>query len=216
MARFDLVAFDCDGVLVDSEPITIGVLAELLNELGWKISYEEAMHSFVGRSVRDEFAIIEKNLGRPLPADFIQQFIARRDLGLSENVTAIPGIDDAVQQLHRRNMPFCVASGADRAKMHITLGRTGLLPYFEGKLFSGMEVARTKPAPDVYLLAARTMGAAPARCVVIEDTPTGVSAGIAAGMTVFGYAGLADPRALLAAGASCVFNDMQALPGLVL
>lgn len=216
MPRFDLVAFDCDGVLVDSEPITIAVLADLLNELGWKISYEEAMHTFVGRSVRDEFAIIEAQIGRPLPPGFMDEFILRRDRGLSERITPIPGISDAVQHLHSRNVPFCVASGADRAKMHITLGRTGLLPYFEGKLFSGMEVARTKPAPDVYLLAARTMGAAPGRCVVIEDTATGVAAGVAAGMTVYGYAGIADPRQLLGAGATCVFNDMQALPGLVL
>ncbi|HTD04374.1 HAD family phosphatase [Undibacterium sp.] len=216
MSRFDLVAFDCDGVLVDSEPITIGVLADLLNELGWSISNEEAMHTFVGRSVRDEFALIEANIGRPLPPGFMADFILRRDRSLTENIQPIAGIGDAVQLLHSRQMPFCVASGADRAKMHITLGRTGLLPHFEGKMFSGMEVARTKPAPDVYLLAAQTMGVAPARCVVIEDTPTGVAAGVAAGMTVYGYAGIADPRLLLAAGATCVFSDMQALPGLVL
>ncbi|MES2102850.1 MAG: HAD family phosphatase [Pseudomonadota bacterium] len=216
MSRFDMVAFDCDGVLVDSEPITIGVLAQLLNELGWKISYEEAMHTFVGRSVRDELSIIEAKIDRPLPADFIGEFVLRRDRGLTENITPIPGIVDAIRQLQSRGMPFCVATGADRAKMHITLGRTGLLPHFEGKMFSGMEVARTKPAPDVYLQAAQSMDVAPARCVVIEDTPTGVAAGVAAGMTVYGYAGIADPRLLLAAGATCVFKDMQALPGLVL
>ncbi|GGC86279.1 HAD family hydrolase [Undibacterium terreum] len=216
MPRFDLVAFDCDGVLVDSEPITIRVLADLLNELGWKISYEETMHTFVGRSVRDEVAIIEAQIGRPLPSDFLGEFIQRRDRGLHESITPIPGIADAIRHLQDNKIPFCVASGADRAKMHITLGRTGLLPHFDGKMFSGMEVARTKPAPDVYLLAAQTMGVAPARCVVIEDTATGVAAGVAAGMTVFGFAAIADPRLLLAAGATCVFNDMQSLPGLVL
>ncbi|MFZ6649241.1 HAD family hydrolase [Undibacterium sp. TJN25] len=216
MPRFDLVAFDCDGVLVDSEPITIRILADLLNELGWKISYEETMHTFVGRSVRDEIAIIEARIGGPLPPDFLSEFIARRDRGLNESITPIPGIIDAIRHLQDGNMPFCVASGADRAKMHITLGRTGLLPHFEGKMFSGMEVARTKPAPDVYLQAAHSMGIAPARCVVIEDTATGVAAGVAAGMTVYGFAAIADPRLLLAAGATCVFSDMQSLPGLVL
>ncbi|WP_394781168.1 HAD family hydrolase [Undibacterium sp.] len=216
MPRFDLVAFDCDGVLVDSEPITIRILADLLNELGWEISYEETMHTFVGRSVRDEIAIIEAQIGGPLPPDFMADFIKRRDRGLTESITPIPGIADAIRQLQESNMPFCVATGADRAKMHITLGRTGLLPHFEGKMFSGMEVARTKPAPDVYLLAAQTMGVDPARCVVIEDTATGVAAGVAAGMTVYGFAAIADPRLLLAAGATCVFKDMQSLPGLVL
>lgn len=215
MARFDLVAFDCDGVLVDSEPITCGVLADMLTELGWTISLEETIRVFVGRSVRDEIPMIEARLGRPLPPDFYAQFIARRDSGLVAGISAVRGAQAAVERLAAQKMPFCVASGADRDKMQLTLGRTGLLPWFDGKMFSGMEVARTKPAPDVYLLAAQTMGAAPARCAVIEDTAVGVTAGVAAGMTVFGYAERADPRVLLDAGAVQVFDDMRQLPELL-
>jgi HAD superfamily hydrolase (TIGR01509 family) len=212
MSRFDLVAFDCDGVLVDSEPITNRALTEVLNEIGWRISFEETMQTFIGRSVRDHFAVIEKGIGKPVPAHFYQEFVTRRDRMLEAGITAIRGVHEVVEQLSQRDLPFCVASGADRAKMRLTLGKTGLLPLFEGRMFSGMEVARTKPAPDVYLLAARTMQADPSRCVVIEDTPTGVAAGVAAGMTVYGYAACADPQRLREAGAAQVFDDMAALP----
>lgn len=215
MARFDMVAFDCDGVLVDSEPITNGVLAEMLNELGWKISVEETVRTFVGKLVRDEAAMIEARIGRPVPTDFYETFVARRNAGLEAGIEPVRNVQGAVETLAARNMPFCVASGADRAKMQLTLGRTGLLPFFDGKMFSGMEVARTKPAPDVYLLAAQTMGVDPARCVVIEDTPTGIAAGLAAGMTVFGYAERIDATLLRAAGAAQVFDDMALLPELV-
>lgn len=215
MARFDMVAFDCDGVLVDSEPITCGVLAEMLTELGWNISLEETIRTFVGRLVRDEAAMIEARIGKPVPANFYEEFVARRNAGLENGIEPVRNVKSAVQALAERNMPFCVASGADRAKMRLTLGRTGLLPYFEDRMFSGLEVPRSKPAPDVYLLAARTMGIDPARCVVIEDTPTGITAGIAAGMTVFGYAERMDADLLRKAGAVHVFDDMTLLPELV-
>jgi HAD superfamily hydrolase (TIGR01509 family) len=215
MARFDMVAFDCDGVLVDSEPITCGVLADMLNELGWKISLEETIRTFVGRSVRDEIAIIEARIGKPIQPDFYEEFVARRNVMLEQAIVPVQGVEAAVGALAEQKIPFCVVSGADRAKMRLTLGKTGLLPWFDGKLFSGMEVARTKPAPDVYLLAAETMGIAPSRCVAIEDTPTGVTAGVAAGMTVFGYAERMDAQLLLDAGAVRTFSDMAQLPQMV-
>lgn len=215
MARFDMVAFDCDGVLVDSEPITCGVLADMLNELGWKISLEETIRTFVGRSVRDEIAIIEARIGKQVQPEFYEEFVARRNAMLEQAITPVHGIAASVAALAAQNIPFCVVSGADRAKMRLTLGKTGLLPWFDGKLFSGMEVARTKPAPDVYLLAAETMGVAPSRCVVIEDTPVGVTAGVAAGMTVFGYAARMEAQLLLDAGAAQTFSDMAQLPQLV-
>jgi len=215
MARFDLVAFDCDGVLVDSEPITCGVLADMLNELGWKISVEETIRTFVGRLVRDELPMIEARVGKPVQLDFYEEFVARRNVMLEQAITPVRNVLQTVQALAAKEMPFCVASGADRAKMRITLGKTGLLPWFEGKLFSGMEVPRTKPAPDVYLLAAKTMGVEPKRCVVIEDTPTGIAAGVAAGMTVFGYAERMDAQLLRDAGAIEIFTDMAQLPELV-
>lgn len=215
MSRFDLIAFDCDGVLVDSEPITCGVLADMLTGLGWEMTVDETIRTFVGKHVRDEMPTIEARIGKPLPADFYEQFIERRNRGLETSITAVRGVHAAVEQLAARQTRYCVASGADRAKMRLTLGRTGLLPFFEGRLFSGMEVPRTKPAPDVYLLAARTMGADPARCAVIEDTPTGIAAGLAAGMTVFGYAERMNAQLLRDAGAVEVFDDMAQLAELV-
>ncbi|WP_019139822.1 HAD family hydrolase [Noviherbaspirillum massiliense] len=216
MARFDLVAFDCDGVLVDTELITCGVLADMLNEVGWQVSLEETMRLFVGRLVRDEVPMIKRHATRPVPEDFYLQFVARRNAALEQGVAPVRNVGAAIETLSARGMPFCVVSGADRAKMRLTLGQTGLLRWFEGKLFSGMEVARTKPAPDVYLLAAETMGVDPKRCAVVEDTPTGVAAGVAAGMIVFGYAERMAPQALLDAGAVQVFDDMAQLPELVL
>lgn len=215
MARFDLVAFDCDGVLVDSEPVTCGVLAAMLNELGWGLSVQETIDLFVGRLVRDELPLIARHCPQPVPADFYAQFVARRNAALDAGIEPVRNIHAAVETLAGQGMEFCVASGADRAKMRLTLGKTGLLRWFDGKLFSGMEVPRTKPAPDVYLLAAQTMGVDPARCVVVEDTPTGVAAGVAAGMTVFGYAERMPAQRLREAGAALVFDDMAQLPELV-
>ncbi|HEY8608575.1 MAG TPA: HAD family hydrolase [Noviherbaspirillum sp.] len=216
MARFDMVAFDCDGVLVDSELATCKVLAAMLCELGWNITLQETYSAFVGRLVRDEIPMIEQRIGRPAPPDFYQQFVARRNAALAQGVAPVRNVAAAVERLHAAGMKFCVASGADRPKMELTLGKTGLRPWFEGRMFSGMEVARTKPAPDVYLQAAQVMGVAPERCLVVEDTPTGITAARAAGMTVYGYAELMDAQLLLEAGAERVFDDMAQLPALAL
>ncbi len=132
----------------------------------------------------------------------------RRDIALRNQVEVIPHVREAIEALP---VPYCAASGADLGKMEITLGRTGLLPLFEGRMFSLTHVKRSKPAPDVFLLAAQTMGVDPSRCAVIEDSPTGIAAGIAAGMTVFGYCALQAPRLLLESGAVAVFDDMRKL-----
>jgi HAD superfamily hydrolase (TIGR01509 family) len=215
MRRFDLIAFDCDGVLVDSETITHGVLVSLLNELGWEITVPEAMRAFVGRNLREAVAEVEAGIGRSLPEDFFPTYRLRAHQALQDHVQAVRGVREALDGLQARQQVFCVASGAERKKMELTLGRTGLLPYFEGRMFSGMEVARTKPAPDVYLHAAASLGMQPACCAVVEDTPTGVAAGLAAGMTVFGYAGSVGKDRLLAAGAHEVFDSMADLPELL-
>ena len=227
--RFDAVVFDCDGVLVDSEPITNRVLADMLGELGLRFSVEQTMRTFMGKALRDELAIIEGLSGRPLPPDWYAGFVVRRDAALAREVRAVPGVEDLLDALREQRVPVAVASGADRAKMRLTLGTTGLLGRFEtpaaraiahapgraaaplpgSVLFGADLVERAKPAPDVYLLAARTLGVAPARCAVVEDTPTGTAAGVAAGMTVLGYCAHTDPRALLAAGACAVFDDMR-------
>ncbi|MBI3899222.1 MAG: HAD family hydrolase [Gammaproteobacteria bacterium] len=212
MTNFDLIVFDCDGVLVDSEPITQGVLAAMLNELGWRISLEQTIERFVGRLVRDELGNIERQIGRPLPADFLESFVARRNAALDVRVQPVAGIHDVLATL---DLPFCVASGADRVKTELSLKRAGLFPLFDGRVFCGTEVPRTKPAPDIYFQAARVMGCAPERCAVVEDTATGVAAGVSAGMTVFGYAAANSSQPLLDAGAVVTFSDMRQLPRLL-
>ena len=123
----------------------------------------------------------------------------------------MPGIELVLDALDAARVPFCVASSGDHEKMNTTLGITGLLPRFAGRIFSVTQVARGKPAPDVYLFAARQLGAEPAACVVVEDTPPGVQAGVAAGMTVFGFCAHTPEQKLTAAGAHRTFGDMQRL-----
>ncbi|RYY64483.1 MAG: HAD family phosphatase, partial [Comamonadaceae bacterium] len=186
--KFDAVLFDCDGVLVDSEWITNGVLRDMLEELGWKLSAEECMRTFVGKAVKDERALIEARTGRPLTEDWMVRFRERRNEGLIQRVKPIRGAVEAVALLHDRfGGRIACASGADRFKVELQLEKCGLMPFFKGRIFSGHELPRSKPAPDVYLAAAAALGVPPARCAVIEDTVTGVTAGVAAGATVFGY-----------------------------
>jgi HAD superfamily hydrolase (TIGR01509 family) len=216
----DAVLFDCDGVLVDSEGITNGVLREMLGELGWALDPAECMRLFLGKSLRDEAVLIEARIGRPLPEGWMAHFRDRRDARLRAEVVAIPGAVAAVQALHARfEGRVACASGADRGKVEMQLRRCGLYAYFDGRIFSGYELARSKPAPDVYLVAADAVRTPAARCLVIEDTVTGVTAGVAAGATVWGYsppeAGHDAPAALLDAGAARIFTRMDALPALI-
>ena len=218
--RFDAVLFDCDGVLVDSEPITNGVLRDMLEELGWKLRPEECMRIFIGKALKDEAAIIEAHTGQPLTEDWLMRFRQRRNEGLIREVKPIRGALEAVVLLHERfEGRIACASGADRFKVELQLGKCGLMPYFNGRIFSGHELPRSKPAPDVYLAAAAALGVDPTRCAVVEDTVTGVTAGVAAGATVFGYsppeAGHDAPQALRRAGAVEVYADMQALAAML-
>lgn len=212
MNAFELVIFDCDGVLVDSERITNRIFAGMLRELGIDISLDDMFERFVGRSMEQCLDAITEMLGQPPPADFVEDYRARTKAALESQLKPVPGIEAALDEI---TLPCCVASSGEPEKMRLTLGVTGLLPRFEGRLFSVTEVARSKPAPDVFLLAARRCNAAPPACVVVEDTPTGVAAGVAAGMTVYGYSALTPPARLLAAGAHRVFGDMAELPPLV-
>ncbi|MCY1224264.1 6-phosphogluconate phosphatase [compost metagenome] len=217
--RFDCVIFDCDGVLVDSEPIVNRVLNEMLNELGIEISLEDSTRLFLGRAVREELDMIARMRGAPLPENWLSTWLARRNAVLEAEVVAVAHVREAIGKIAATGMPVCVASGADRIKVKLQLTRTGLVELFQQDerehIFSATEVARSKPAPDVYLLAARTMGVEPARCAVVEDSPTGVTAGVAAGMTVFGYAERNDAALLREAGAGTIFTDMRDLPELV-
>ena len=218
--RFDAVLFDCDGVLVDSEGITNGVLRELLAELGWHLTPQECMRIFLGKAVKDEQALIEARTGQPLTEEWFVRFRETRNERLLAGVRPMP---NAVQAVERISADFAgriaCCSGADRWKVEMQLARCGLLPWFEGRIYSGHEMPRSKPAPDVYLAAMAPLGVAASRCAVVEDTVTGVTAGVAAGCTVFGYspaeAGHDAPAALRAAGASVIFADLAQLPALL-
>jgi HAD superfamily hydrolase (TIGR01509 family) len=210
--RFDLVIFDCDGVLVDSELITNRIFVRMLNELGLPLSLEDMFERFVGRSMPQCLALVTGLLGRPVPDDFLEEFQRRSEAALRLEVKAVADIETVLAAL---NVPFCVASSGTHEKMRTTLGVTGLLPQFAGKMYSVTEVARSKPYPDVFLHAASRQGVAPAACAVIEDTPTGVQAGVAAGMTVFGYCALTPRPTLITAGAHHTFEHMRELPDLL-
>jgi HAD superfamily hydrolase (TIGR01509 family) len=212
MARFDLVIFDCDGVVVDSERIVHEVFGEFIRSLGAELDAVRMNELFLGRRLDDCLVIVEGITGRPTPPDALERYRDRRDRVLLERVQPIAGVREMLETLI---VPYCIASSGDHAKMRTTLGATGLLPLFEGRLYSATEVARGKPAPDVFLLAAQRMGAAPARTAVIEDSVNGVLAGCAAGMTVFGFAGLVPAFDLAAAGAARTFTQMRELPALL-
>jgi HAD superfamily hydrolase (TIGR01509 family) len=153
--------------------------------------------------------LIEQHTGQPWSEEWLSEFMRRRNLALQNELRAIEGALAAVAEVHRRsNGRIAVASGADRFKVEMMLGQVGMLPFFAGRVFSGHEMPRSKPHPDVYLAAAQALGVVPGRCLVVEDTPTGVQAGVAAGATVWGYAVLGQGEQLREAGASRVFEDM--------
>ena len=212
MERFDLVIFDCDGVVVDSERISHDVFGAFIHSLGVRMSGEEMYRHFLGRRLAECLAIVEQLTGRPVPPDALDSYKTERDRVLREQVVPIEGIREVLEAL---TIPYCIASSGDHDKMKITLGATQLLPLFEGRLFSATEVPNGKPAPDVFLYAARRMGASPERTAVIEDSINGVLAGRAAGMMVFGFAGLVTAARLVAAGADVTFTAMRELPALL-
>ena len=218
--KFDAILFDCDGVLVDSELLTHGVLHTMLGEAGWQMTLDDCLARFLGKAVRSERAAIEHHTGQPLTDAWMAAFYARRNKALQQHLQIIDGAHTAVSALHAQlDGRIACASGADRAKVELQLAKVGLLGFFDGRVFSGQEVPRTKPAPDVYLAAAAALGAAPGRCAVVEDSVTGVRSGLDAGATVFGYApggpGHSSAQALRAAGAQQVFTDMAQLPALL-
>lgn len=209
----DLVIFDCDGVLVDSEPIANRVFVQMLNEIGLEATIEEMYAEFLGRSMAYCVQVVEQRLGHPVPTDFVARLQERTFAAFeSDGLRATSGIEAALDAI---DAPVCVASSGEIEKMRFTLGLTGLLPRFDGKLFSATQVAHSKPAPDIYLFAASQMGVEPARCVVVEDSPAGAQAGLAAGMTVLGYAAHTAPDALRRVGVQRTFADMRDLPDLI-
>ena len=213
----DLVIFDCDGVLVDSEIHSNALLAEMMTELGHPMTTREALEKFAGRSLTDVLALAEGVLGRKVPEELGQAYGRRLLDRLHRELKPVAGVKAAVAALpHRR----CVASSSSFERIRLSLDVTGLAPLFDGHIFSATQVARGKPAPDLHLFAARTMGVAPDRCVVVENSPFGVTAAIAAGMTAIGFTGAghattALAQRLAAAGARCVLSSMRELPATI-
>ncbi|MDR3372062.1 HAD family phosphatase [Rhodoferax sp.] len=215
--KFKAILFDCDGVLVDSEAITCGVLRDMLEEIGWAMTLAECMRRFIGKTVREERAAIEAHTGKPFSGDWLQAFYQRRNEALMDGLEIIPGAMAAVQAAHSLTQGrIACASGADRFKVEMQLTQVDLMDFFVGRVFSGHEMPRSKPAPDVYLAAARQLGLAGSDCLVIEDTTVGVTAGVAAGATVWAYCPQpAAGAALLQVGAQRLFSSMAELPGLL-
>ncbi|MGA5816694.1 HAD family hydrolase [Kitasatospora sp. NPDC094028] len=208
----ELVIFDCDGVLVDSEVIAVRVVGRLVAELGWPLTEAEVIEKFVGRSEAANHAMLAERLGEEAATVFDKRFRELHAEAVDAELTPVDGLPQALDAI---TLPTCVASSGTHEKMRHTLGRTGLYGRFEGRIFSATEVGRGKPAPDLFLHAARSMGVDPAACVVVEDSGPGVTAARAAGMRALGYAGGVTAAERLAGPGTVVFDDMRDLPGLI-
>lgn len=213
--RFDLVIFDCDGVLVDSERLSVRLDVELLEILGWPLSEAEIVEHWVGRTEAAMRAEIEAHLGRDVSAEW-EAFSERYVAAFANALEPVDGVSDVVDAIQATGVATCVASSGDHAKIRRNLAKTGLLDRFAGRIFSADDVEHGKPAPDLFLHAATAMGVEPGRCAVIEDSRHGVAAARAAGMEALGYAGGVTPAAALAGPATTVFDDMRELPALIL
>ena len=207
-----LIIFDCDGVLVDTEPVGGRVFAEGAIELGYPASLEECLHTFRGRSMVSAVEIIERRMGLSVPGGWADEMWRRTEEAFAGGVAPIAGVSEVVSHVHAREIPFCLASSGEMPFIHRNLKSAGLFDFFAGRMFNAAMVSRGKPAPDLFLHAAREMGHAPEACLVIEDSVPGVQAGVAAGMRVIGYAGdpMTDAAALKREGAHVV-SDMRAL-----
>ncbi|KZM51266.1 HAD-IA family hydrolase [Labrenzia sp. OB1] len=211
-----LVIFDCDGVLVDTERMANMNMAAIVTELGYPMTGPECQQQFMGRTLEDVQALVEELTGLALPSDWPDQVRVRDLEAFKAGVAAIDGIEAVLDDLDRRKVPYCVASSGKYRKMQTTLGSSGLLPRLSDKLFSAEECEKGKPAPDVFLLAARMMGHRPDTCAVIEDSVPGVLAAGAAGMSAFAFVEdpACDRNAMRAAGA-VLFETMTELPDLL-
>jgi HAD superfamily hydrolase (TIGR01509 family) len=207
----DAVVFDCDGVLVNSEAPLVAIDQRMLADLGWEMTLEEVHTRFVGMSADAYLAEVRRHVPR-LPENWREPYLPLIEKALHDDLEMIPGVEDAIRSVE---VPIAVASNSSRRRVHKSLEFVGLLKYFGDRVVSAEDVPKGKPAPDVYLEAARILGVGPEKCVAIEDSPTGVRAARAAGMTVLGYAnGLTSKDALRGAGAT-TFTDMSDLPGLL-
>lgn len=210
-----LILFDCDGVLVDSEGIAAQTLSRFLTHLGWPLTPQDITTQFKGQSLHDTRATVEAKLGAALPSTWLYDLAMHTALDFAKDLKPILGVTRLLSILRGIKKPFCVASQSTPERIELSLRLTGLASHFEPisqRCFSAMQVPRGKPHPDLFLHAAKSMGFAPADCLVIEDSPTGVTAGLRAGMQVLGYAGPGGGKAeaLQAAGAE-VCDSMEAI-----
>jgi HAD superfamily hydrolase (TIGR01509 family) len=215
--KFELVIFDCDGVLVDSEVISCRAHAQTLSRHGYPITADQVLDRFLGVSDREARMTIEAELGRSLPADFEAQMKQAALQRYAEELQTIPYVGEAIAAI---GLPACVASSGTPDKIRHGLSCAGLYDLLAPNIFSATQVKRGKPAPDLFLFAAAQMAASPERCVVIEDSLPGIAGAKAAGMTVLGFHGGSHCRpgyadTLRAAGAAVTFDDMRELPGLI-
>ncbi|MGW4981707.1 HAD family hydrolase [Streptomyces mirabilis] len=212
--RYDLVIFDNDGVLVDSEPISNTILAAYLTELGHPTSYEESIRDYMGSAMHRIHELVQERSGQRLPEDFDDVFHGRVFAAFERELQPVPGAVQLLEKLAADEVPYCVASSGSHERIRVGHRKTGLDRWFdEGRVFSSQDVGRGKPAPDLFLYAAERMGVAPERCVVVEDSPLGVRAANAAGMDVYGFTAMTPAAKLI--GATQLFSELGELADLL-
>lgn len=211
MSKYKCIIFDCDGVLVDSEPIGNQVLVDMANSYGADIDLDYAFKHFKGGSIYTCRDKIQALVNQPLSQDFIAEYRRRSYIAFKEQIQPVEGVKEVIESL---SIPFCVASSGPNEKIRLNLELTGLLPYFEDNIFSCYTIEKWKPEPDVFIWAAKTMGFKPEDCVVIEDSLTGIQAAKAGGFDVFGFTAH-DYNNELEAEATTTFNSMEKLLELI-
>ncbi|WP_327666212.1 MULTISPECIES: HAD family hydrolase [unclassified Streptomyces] len=212
--RYDLVIFDNDGVLVDSEPISNTLLAGYLTELGHPTSYEESLRDYMGAAMHRVHDVVLERTGQRLPEDFDDVFHARVFAAFERGLEPVDGVVEVLEKLTADGVPYCVASSGSHERIRVGHRKTGLGKWFgDERIFSSQDVGRGKPAPDLFLYAAERMGVPPEKCLVVEDSPLGVQAAVAAGMDVYGFTAMTLAERLDRAGE--LFDDMRELPRLL-
>ncbi|MEU3711443.1 HAD family hydrolase [Streptomyces catenulae] len=212
--RYDLIIFDNDGVLVDSEPISNRILAGHLTELGHPTTYEESIRDYMGSAMPRIHDIVRERSGKQLPDGFDEEFHGRVFAAFRTELEPVRGVGSVLEGLAAAGVPYCVGSSGSHERIRVALRTTGLFGHFEEeRIFSAQDVGRGKPAPDLFLYAAERMGVAPERCAVVEDSPLGVAAARAAGMDVYGFTAMT-PAARLG-DATGLFAEMAELPALL-
>jgi HAD superfamily hydrolase (TIGR01509 family) len=215
----DLIIFDCDGVLIDSEGVASTLIATELTALGWPMTMQQSMDTFLGMSITDMEPIIETHLARKLPANWRAELAAKLVIALSEQAKIIPGAREMLERVTAMGIPWRVASNSSDEEMAVKFARTGLTTLTAGRTHAAASViargGRPKPAPDIFLAAAAAEGIPPANCLVLEDSALGVTGAVAAGMVCYGFAPHGTGEALLTAGASAIFRNLHDLFGVL-